>query len=102
MTIGTAFGLILGLTIGSFIFQVISNKRQWGKAVEHSFFMAVAVLVTTLNSYHKSLHVPTAIAIAIGLTIGSFLYHAFTRRWAEAAEHSYFMAVAVLMCVLVA
>jgi len=42
MYIATAITLWVGLTIANFIWEVFM-KRDWGKAIEKSFFQAVAL-----------------------------------------------------------
>jgi len=38
----TAIGVFVGLTAGNFIWQAFM-ERKWGKAVERSYFQAVAL-----------------------------------------------------------
>ncbi len=38
----TAVGLWAGLTVGNFLWQ-LATKKEWGVAIERSFFQAVAL-----------------------------------------------------------
>ena len=42
--------LAIGFTIGNFVYQMITGKRDWKRAFEISYFQAIAFLAVWLRS----------------------------------------------------
>ena len=41
--------LAIGLTIGNFVYQMITGKKDWERAVELSYFQAIAFFAVWLD-----------------------------------------------------
>ena len=46
--ITTAIMVFAGLTIGNYLYQMVTGKSNWSAAFERSFFQGVAILVLVL------------------------------------------------------